>query len=88
MIANSVGVMTLDAGGAFRPLDKYWRTIDGAPAPIFAAAAPDELLWPLALAYADDVVLIAASRHTRAAGLDTPSAAPQSLWHASPRETP
>jgi hypothetical protein len=69
MIANSVGVMTLDAGGAFRPLDKYWRTIDGAPAPIFEAAAADELLWPLALAYADDVVLIAASRHTRAAGL-------------------
>ena len=69
MIANSVGVMTRGPDGALRPLEKHWRTVAGMPAPLFEAAAPGELLWPLAVAEVDGVLLIAASRHTRAAGL-------------------
>lgn len=71
MIANSVGVTTRDAAGALAPLATYWRTDGGVPAPIFAAEDPNEFLWPLALAAVDDVLLVAASRHTRAAGLES-----------------
>jgi hypothetical protein len=69
MIANSVGVMTRRPDGSPSPIVKFWRTVDGRPAPIFAAERPEEILWPLALAAVDDVLLVAASRHTRATGL-------------------
>lgn len=69
MIANSVGIMTRGADGALRPLETHWRVRDGVPAPIFDAEDSGEFLWPLSLAYVDGVLLVAASRHTRAAGL-------------------
>jgi hypothetical protein len=67
MIANSIGVMRPRDGGA--PIVKFWRTIDGEPAPIFAAAEPDEFLWPLAAVRVRDQLLVAASRHSFESGL-------------------
>lgn len=69
MIANTVGVMTRRPDGGLAPLDTHWRMVDGEPRPIFEAEAPGEFLWPLSLAYVDGVLLVAASRHTRAMGL-------------------
>ncbi len=69
MIANTVGVMTRRSDGELTPLETHWRTADGVPRPIFEAEAPGEFLWPLSLAYVDGVLLVAASRHTREAGL-------------------
>jgi hypothetical protein len=68
-IANSVGVMTRDLDGSFFPLVKYWRTVDGAPAPVLAAADPDEFLWPLAGLVVGTRLLVTTTRQTRAAGL-------------------
>jgi hypothetical protein len=63
-IANSVGIMPPDGRVAF-----HWRRHDSEAAPVFRAPAPDEILWPLAVVRLGDQLLIAANRHTRAAGL-------------------
>ena len=68
-IANSIGVMTRDLDGSFFPLVKYWRTIDGVPAPIFAAEDEDEFLWPLAGLVVGTKLLVTTTRQTREAGL-------------------
>jgi hypothetical protein len=69
MIANSVALMPLERGGRPGPLEPFWRTIDGRPAPIFAAERPDAFLWPLAVLRVGQPLLVAASVHTRAMGL-------------------
>jgi len=69
MIANSVAIMPLERGGRPGPLEPFWRTIDGRPAPIFAAQRPDEFLWPLAVVRVGHPLFVAASVHTRAMGL-------------------
>lgn len=69
MIANSAGTMVRSPDGSFYPVVKYWRSEDGAPAPIFVS--PEEgFLWPLAGTRVGTVLLIAANRHTFASGLE------------------
>jgi hypothetical protein len=69
MIANSVAIMRIGSDGRPGPLEPYWRTIDGHPAPIFEADRPGEFLWPLALARTGRPLLVTASEHSRATGL-------------------
>ena len=69
-IANSAGVMTRNLDGSFFPVVKYWRTSEGGvPAPIFAAADPEEFLWPLSGLVVGTKLFVATSRQTRAGGL-------------------
>jgi hypothetical protein len=69
MIANSVAIMPIAGDGRPGPLEPYWRTTAGRPAPIFAAERPEEFLWPLAVVRTGRPLLVAASVHTRAMGL-------------------
>jgi hypothetical protein len=68
-IANSIGVMTRNLDGSFFPLVKYWRTVDGVPAPILAAEDESEFLWPLAGLVVGTKLLVTTTRQTREAGL-------------------
>jgi hypothetical protein len=68
MIPNSAGTMVRSPDGSFYPVVKYWRTAEGAPAPILATAE-EGFLWPLAGVRVGTVLLIAANRHTFASGL-------------------
>jgi hypothetical protein len=69
MIANSVGIVQLGADGRPDPLVPYWRTVAGAPGPIFEAEAAGQFLWPLAVTRLGQPLLVAASVHTREQGL-------------------
>jgi hypothetical protein len=69
MIANSVAIMRIGSDGRPGPLEAYWRTVGGRPAPIFEADRPGRFLWPLALARTGPPLLVAASVHSRATGL-------------------
>lgn len=69
MIANSVAIMRITGDGRPGPLEPYWRTVAGRPAPIFEAERPGEFLWPLAVARTGRPLLVATSVHSRATGL-------------------
>jgi len=69
MIANSVAVMRIASDGRPEPLEPYWRTVAGRPAPIFEAERQGEFLWPLAVARTGRPLLVTASVHTRETGL-------------------
>lgn len=69
VVGNSIGTMRFDAAGRPQRVVKHWRTLDGAPAPIFPARIEGEILWPLAALRVGRRLLVAASRHTREGGL-------------------
>lgn len=69
MIASSVAIMRPNPADGFFPIEPFWNRTNGAAAPALPNPGGGEFLWPMAVTRAGDVLVVSASRHTRASGL-------------------